>query len=94
MLPNEAGPSNNRCLQSEERSGDIAELCARMNELRDEVKGFKNATMERLTVIDQNVDRLDSNLDTQKKFFTQELKTTQMTSQSAFDQSSSDAHGY
>jgi len=45
-------------------------------------------------VIDQNVDRLDSNLDTQKKFFTQELKTTQMTSQSAFDQSSSDAHGY
>ena len=88
VRPNEAGPSTRRRVQSEERPQDMAELCARMNEVREEVRGFQHATMERFTVIDQNMDRLDSNMDTQKQFFTQELKTTQMTAQTAFDQSS------
>ena len=59
-----------------------------MNEVQQEMRGFQNATMERFSVIDQNVTRLDSNIDTQKKYFGQELKTTQMTAEAALNQGS------
>ena len=86
VLPGEAGPSNQRRVRSEERAEDIAALSAQMNEVQQGMRDFQSATMERFSVVNQNFDRLDSNIDTQKKYFTQQLKSTQMTADAAFDQ--------
>ena len=58
-----------------------------MNEVRSEVQKLQQATLERLSNVEQTVDRLDSNIDTQRKYFSKEIGKAQMAAEIAFNQS-------
>ena len=81
-----AGPSSGRRRRAPERASDIAELYARLTAVESETRQFKEETFERLTEVEQDVDRVASDGRIQGEFLTQNLAKVQGQAQAAYRQ--------
>jgi len=83
-----AGPSSGRRRRAPERATDIAELYARLTAMETESRRFQEETVERLTEVEQDVDRATSDGRVQGEFLAQQLAKVEVQAQSAYQQSS------
>lgn len=69
------------------RATDIAELYARLTAMETESRRFQEETVERLTEVEQDVDRAASDGKVQGEFLAQQLAKVEVQAQSAYQQS-------
>ena len=81
----QAGPSTGRIPRRRERAGDFSEIYARLNNAEARSQNMEDATTITIQELRQDIDRIDSNLETQKKFFGQQLARVGDQAQSALD---------
>ena len=85
----EPGPSWGTVRRPRRRQGDIAAIYTRIAELEAHTTSLEAATTSHLREVRQDVDRLESNTDTQKKYFGQQLALVDAKAQTAIERSES-----
>ena len=82
-----AGPSSGQRRRAPERVTDIAELFARLTAMENKNRRFQEETVDRLTEVEQDVDRVASDGKVQGEFLTQNLAKVQVQAEAAYQQS-------
>ena len=87
MGDGEPGPSRRKVRRKTKATpGEIAEMYAKITALDVKTTAMAQASAIRFGEIQQDIDRLDSNSETQRKYIGQELQRVELRTQSAVDQ--------
>ena len=80
---NQPGPSTGFIRRPRETAFDIADLYGRLQEVQDTNRNWEDATAKAMQEVRRDISRIESNADTQKKYFGQQLELVNQQAKSA-----------